>query len=77
MSDAVERLHSPNADLKLSHLRIDLARDTRIHVQRNIDGHIYIALGKREATIIIHPHAAQRLCNNITDVLDGKEFAHD
>lgn len=68
---------SPSRPLSHAHMRLDLHRDTSIYVVRNVSKHIHVTLGKNEATLIIHPHAARRLIADIQSVLDGKDFAHD
>lgn len=56
------------------HARLDIRRDTRIFVTRNVDGHVHITIG-REGTLIVHPHAANRLAADIAAVLAGEEFS--
>jgi hypothetical protein len=58
-------------------MRLDIARDTRIFVIPNIDGHVHITLGKNDATLILHPHAARRLIANIGAVLETGGFASE
>lgn len=72
----IEQLHDrPRAGLSYSHIRIDGRRDTEVFVIRNVSNHVHITLGKNEATLILHPHMAQRLVANIQAVLEGTESA--
>jgi hypothetical protein len=71
----VEKLEQPDAEASWIELRIDARRDTRLFVQRNVDGHVHVTMGKNgKATLILHPHAAKRLIANIEAVLGGAEF---
>lgn len=70
-------LHRAEADASWIELRLDARRDTRMFVQRNVEGHVHVTLGNHgKATLILHPHAANRLIANIQAVLDGAEMAH-
>lgn len=61
-----------------THVRMDLPRDARMMVTRNVTAkHVHITLGQSEATLIIHPHAAKRLIANIAAVLEGEDFSCD
>ena len=76
--DGIEAIRdAPDRPLSHAHMRLDLRRDTRMSVVPNIDRHVHITLGRDQATLIIHPHAARRLIANIQQVLDGKDFACD
>lgn len=67
------------ADQQLHRLtvRMDAYRDTRILVQRNVNKHIYVTIGKEQATLILHPHMANRLAKNILAVLKGEDVSYD
>ncbi len=56
------------------HMRIDCARNTRAIVTRNVQKHIHITLGQ-DATLILHPHMANRLIIAMQAVLEGKDFS--
>lgn len=68
---------SPDAGLAHMHMRMDLRRNTRLFVTRNVSDHIHVTVGNSQATLIIHPHAAERLIADMQAVLAGKDFAHD
>lgn len=79
MTDKVARIpNETRAGATYAHVRLDLPRDASMFVTRNVAAkHVHITLGKNDATLIIHPHAAKRLIANIAAVLDGKEFASE
>jgi hypothetical protein len=66
----------PRSDKGCSHVhvRLDARRDTRMFVCRNVNGHVHITIGN-EGTLILHPHAANRLAADIAAVLAGEEFS--
>jgi len=74
----ITRLH-PAPDGRASNIsvRMDLPRDVSFFVQRNVMKHIHVTIGKGQATLIMHPHAAERLIADLRAVLDGKEIAYD
>lgn len=77
MTDYAEpaKLHQPDAEASWIELRLDARRDTAMFVQRNVLGHVHVTLGRHgKAIVILHPHAARRLVNNINAVLNGAEF---
>lgn len=64
----------PSAKASYVHVRVDVQRDTRLSVGCNLSGHPHVTIGD-EATLILHPHAAERLVADLRAVLDGAEFA--
>lgn len=72
-----DRLHRADAPVARSYVRLDLARNTRLSVTRNVNGHVHITVGQNEATLILHPHAAKRLIANIGALLEGEDFTHE
>ncbi len=54
------KLTQADARSSYTHIRMDLPRDARMMVTRNVPaGHVHITIGRSEATLIIHPHAAK------------------
>lgn len=72
-----EKIARPDRGVALSQVRIDLRRDTRLFVTRNVNGHPHVTIGQNDVIMILHPHAAKRLIADLQAVLDGAEFAHD
>lgn len=64
----------PEKGCSYMHARLDVRRDTRIFVTRNVNGHVHVTIGN-EGTLILHPHAANRLSADINAVLAGEEFS--
>lgn len=64
----------PSKGCSYTHTRLDVPRDTRLFVTRNVNGHVHITIGN-EGTLIVHPHAANRLAADIQAVLAGEEFS--
>lgn len=77
MGDEAVKIARPDEQLSRLSVRLDAYRDTRILVQRNVNKHIHITLGREQVTLILHPHMAGRLAANILSVLKGEEMAHD
>lgn len=76
MDDVPEKLiRTPNAPLQHMHVRIDMARNTKLLVTKNVNGWPHITVGDW-ATLIMHPHFAKRLMASLAAVLDGEEFTH-
>ena len=74
MDDAVHEIERDiNGKLQWFKARIDLARNTKILAQPNVNKHVYVTIGD-QVTMILHPHAARRLIKAMTAVLDGKDF---
>lgn len=75
MSDKPASLHRPDRGVCYSHIRLDLRRDTKLFVTRNVAGHLHVTVGQSDATLILHPHAAARLIADLQAVMDGAEFS--
>lgn len=75
MGEAIEEIDRDiGKPLQWHTSRLDLARNTAILAQRNVNKDVYVTLGKNQVTMILHPHAARRLMKAIEAVLDGKEY---
>lgn len=73
----LSKLVKAEQPLSHAHMRLDLRRDTRLLVQRSVTGHVHVTLGKDQATMILHPHAAVRLIADLQAVLTGADYAFD